>query len=233
MRKPEATACPFAFTLIEMLTVISIIALLSVLALPALSSLNNSNGLTAAGRLVANLAAVARSEAINRRTLVQLRVLTTRNSGIDDVTLHYRKLSLWKLDQTKSPPAYTQFSSWETLPVGVLIDPSTDPVSTAKPVYSFATPPGAYFLNSSALNNSNTTDTITLGNASYNYAWVQFSPTGATTFAPGYPTVYLLLTQAVLPSSAATAPVYTPPTHPNWYQIRINSLTGMSVVIRP
>jgi prepilin-type N-terminal cleavage/methylation domain-containing protein len=235
MRKSETTSCPLAFTLIELLTVVSIMAVLSALALPALNSLGNGSNLSAAGRLVGNLVAIARSEAINQRTLVQLRLLTTNAGGTDDVTVHYRKLSLWKAVQSATgQQSYVQFSNWETLPGGVMVDPSgPDPTQNASPKYTF-TPPGTYFLNSGLLNNSNGSGSgISYVAGTYNYAWVEFSPTGATTYPSGNATAYLLLTEAFMPSSQATAPVYTPANHPNWFQVSINSLTGMSEVVRP
>jgi hypothetical protein len=121
-----------------------------------------------------------------------------------------------------------------------MVDPcnlsaTSDPTVNASPKYTFASP-GTYFLNSSALNNSNTSGGgagITYVAGTYNYAWVEFSPTGGTTYPTGNATAYLLLTNAFMPSSKATVPDYTPANHPNWYQVSINSLTGMSEVVRP
>ena len=249
MRKPEAILRPFGFTLIELLTVVSIMAVLSVLALPAINSLGNSTRLSAAGRLVSNLVSVARSEAINQRTLVQLRVLTTNQTGGDDLTVHYRKLSLWKLAQTGTyAGTYVQFSSWETLPEGVMIEQNSAPNTTgsnstaSNPAYLVPPNPGTYFLNSALLNtngNGNTYPAIPYEAGTYNYAWIEFSPTGGTTFPlTGGTTVYLLLTEAFLPSSAGP-PTYTARsktkanTIANWYQVSVTSLTGMSEVMRP
>jgi type II secretory pathway pseudopilin PulG len=234
MRTRETICRQSAFTVIELLTVVSIMALVSVVALPALNSMGNGTNLSAAGRVVSNLVTIARSEAINQRTLVQLRLLTTCKSGADDATVHYRKMSLWKLVQSGTVQSYQQFSNWETLPNGIMVDPSNiDPTQSATPKYTY-TPPGTYFLNSSLLGNSNGAGAgISYEAGAYNYTWVEFSPTGGTTYPAGNATVYLLLTQAFMPSSTATAPVYTPANHPNWYQVSINSLTGMSEVVRP
>jgi prepilin-type N-terminal cleavage/methylation domain-containing protein len=227
-------ALPAAFTLIELLTVVSIMALLSVLALPALNSFGAGNNLSAAGRLVSNLVTIARSEAIDQRTLVQLRLLTTSVSGNALQTVPYRKLSLWKLVQTATGQSYVQYSNWETLPDGVIIEPSApDPTQNAAPRYTYSVPTGTYYFLNSSLLNSNNSGTIAYEGGAYNFVGMEFSPTGATTYPTGFSTVYLLLTEGHMPTPTATAPVYTPPGHPNWYQVTVNSLTGISEVVRP
>jgi len=90
------------FTLIGILAVIVIMVALTAIVVPAVNAIGNASRLDSAGRLVSNLVAVARSEAINQRTLVQLRFVTSPwvdGSGGDDLSAHYRKVSLWKLDQ--------------------------------------------------------------------------------------------------------------------------------------
>lgn len=221
------------FTLVELLMVLSIMAVISTFAVTAMNTMGNSSRLDSGGRLVSNLVTIARSEAINQRTLVQLRIVTTNQGGSDDLAAHYRKMSLWKLDQSQAQPTYVQFTPWETLPAGIIIDPSSDPATSASPAYAFATTPGTYFLNSGALNNSSSSGNgVTVGNGTYNYTWIEFSPTGSTTFPAGYSTTYLLLTEGFIPSQSGS-PIYTHNRHANWFQVSINSLTGTSKVVRP
>jgi len=232
--------------MVEILTVTSIMVLMVALAVPAMNSLGNASRLSAAGRLVSNLVTIARSEAINQRTLVQLRIVTTNQSGTDDITAHYRKLSLWKLDQTQSPPVYVQFSNWETLPYGVMLESGTSPSyptqtsnpnPTGNPYAVPSTTTGTYyFLNSTSLGNADNPDTfVKVVSGNYDFAYVQFSPNGGTVFSNSASmpsTVYLMVTEGFLPSSSATTPTYTRK-HADWVQVSVNCLTGMSKVIRP
>lgn len=256
MRKPESICCipvprsrmgamawrrgagleERGFTLIELLTVVSIMAVLSVLALPALNGVGNGSNLASAGRLMGNLVSVARSEAINQRALVQLRVITTNQSGNSDATAPYRKVSLWKYDLAQTGTSYVQFSNWESLPQGIMVYTGTDSITSGTGSFASLGLTGTNFLSTSAspplLNTNNSTDSVTYEGGKYNYAYVGFSPTGATTFPTGFSSVYILLTQAFLPANSKT-PVYTPANHPNWYQVTVNSLTGMSEVVQP
>lgn len=235
----------------ELLVVMTVVALLAFLAVPAVQSLGQANRLATAGRLVSNLLTIARSEAINQCTLVQLRVVTTNASPQADASACFRKLSLWKYDPARD--AYVQFSRWETLPEGVIFEPRTEPTTLTNPAYAFpASSPapsnGTYFLNSdaSALNNAGTG--LSVGKASgYNYTYIEFGPGGnallpkpASTYAISNSKVYMLLTEGYLMSAAATTPVYSShgrkssqPCIANWIHISVSCLTGIARISRP
>ena len=216
------------FTLVELLAVIGIMILLAAFGVPALNSLTNTNRLNLSVRLVSNLMAVARSEAINAGVPVQLRVVTDKwqspPTAADDTSGHFRKISLWKYDRTTS--VYAQFSKWETLPDGVVIEPAANPST----IYTFPSsdPPGTYFLDPTL---GNFLPAVNTGSAIANFVYLQFNPTGALNFPVAVPSgVYLLMIEGVIPPGKST-PLRTHGLK-NWAQIRVASLTGRINVVR-
>lgn len=217
--------------------VIAIIGVLVVLIAPAVTTLSKAGGVNGGGRLISNLLTVARSEAINKRTRVQLRIVTKwMNGGAEDETAAYRKMSVWTLDPIKAaqmpPPAdlYSQASKWETLPAGIIIESSEDPTA-ATPPYTFAAStspnyPGTYFLNTAL---ANRTANVTVGSATVDFVWVQFDPSGAANF-PGKG--YLLVTEGSFSRSAPSL-IYTHSGHPNWFAASVTGVTGRILSIRP
>jgi len=220
--KPKSTQSS-GFALIELLTVIAIIVLLVALATPAINSIGSADRLSSAARLLSNMMTIARSEAINGRSPVQLRVVTDKwqSSGSENYDAHYRKMSLWKYDRNQN--AYVQHSKWEVLPPGVVIEP--DPSST----YSFAKNPGTCFVTSDDFKLPNEA----MNNAVVNAAFVEFSPdgslqTGASQISRGY----LLLVEGHIPDGHST-PVTSGAGKNNWAQVGVSPLTGRINVVRP
>ena len=225
-----------AFTLIELMVVVALMAVLMAIAIPAISTLSKAGGINSGGRMVADLLTVARAEALNQRTRVQVRVVTKwTTGGSEDPSAAYRKISIWKLDSDKlarTPrPAdlFTQVSKWETLPAGIIIDPHEDP-TTATPPYIFepsSSPrnPGTYFLNSAW---GNRIDGVSVGSATVDFAWVEFNSTGAVAH-PGK--TYLLVTEGMATNSGGF--VYTHAGHPNWFATVITGVTGRISTLRP
>src|SRR4051812_44762658 len=110
------------FTLIELLVVVAIIAIILGFTVPAVIGLSKSNNLNTAGRIVSNVLTVARSEAINRRTLIRFEIATDWPA---DPAFAYRKFTVVQHDvQTASD---TQLTGWETLPAGTIFQPQ-DPL---------------------------------------------------------------------------------------------------------
>ena len=234
------------FTLVELLVVMALMVIMVGLVAPAVNNIGQANSLSGGGRLVGNLLTIARSEAINQRTRVQLRIVTKLQSGTDDLSVHYRKMSLWKLAQSGASGSYVPISKWETLPDGVLFEPSLNPLTKSAPSYVFASGTstfGTYFLNTNTLNNPNPSSgstPVTIGAGNYNYVWIEFSPTGGTTMPIPPSTVSLLLVEGIMPSTAATTPTYTSKGKvsgsaaiTNWLQVSINCLTGTTKIKRP
>jgi hypothetical protein len=215
----------------------AIIGILIVLIVPAVTTLSKAGGVNGGGRTISNLLTVARSEAINKRTRVQLRVVTKwMNSAAEDETAAFRKMSVWVLDPIKAaqtpPPAdlFSQVSKWETLPAGIIVETSVDPTA-ATPPYTFAASsspnyPGTYFLNATL---ANRTVNVTVGSATVDFVWVQFDPSGASNF-PGKG--YLLVTEGFFSRSAPSL-TYTHAGHPNWFAASITGVTGRILSIRP
>lgn len=109
----------------------AIIVIVLAFTVPAVTSLSKTNNLNSAGRLVSNLVTVARSEAINRRTLIRFEVATAWPA---DFTYSYRKVTLVQHDVASGND--TQLTKWETLPSGIIFQPQ-DPTPGS----------GAYFFN--------------------------------------------------------------------------------------
>ena len=115
---PEPT--DVGFTLLELMVVVAILLLIAGFAVPALTTLSGGSGLSSGGRIVANLLTVARSEAINRHASVRFEVAITWPS---DSTQAYRKIALVQHDFVLNTD--TQITGWQTLPAGVVINPTS------------------------------------------------------------------------------------------------------------
>ena len=221
---------PRAFTLLELLVVMGILALLLVALIPAVTSLSKSNNLNTGGRLMANLLTGARSEAINQRRLVQIRVVTKwiNSSGTEDTSASYRKFSIWRLPQPddtqqSSDPndPYVQISKWETLPSGITFETDTS-------TYSFSSNPGTFFLDATL---SNRKTSVKVPNGTADVAWIEFGPTGAINLSGSIPNrIYLLITEGFW---NGTTTVITHANHPNWFATTVDTLIGRVNVLRP
>ena len=224
-----------AFTLIELLVVMGIVILLVAALVPAVNSLSKSNNLNTSGRLVSNLLTSARSEAINRRRLIQVRVVTKwlNSSGTEDTSASFRKYSVWRRPQpddsqqsTDPSDPYVQISKWETLPAGITFEKD---IST----YTFAPTsdpknPGTYFLDATL---SNTKTGITVPSGTADVAWIEFTPTGTTSFTGAVPNrVYMLLTEGFWNGTSITS---THSGHPNWLAPTVDTLVGRIGIVRP
>src|SRR5436305_2062157 len=96
-------------------------------AVPAVTSLSKSNNLAGAGRVVANMLTVARSEAINRRALIRFEIATDWPT---EPRSAYRKFTLVQHDPATGTD--TQLTGWETLPSGTVFQPQ-DPLGGSAP----------------------------------------------------------------------------------------------------
>jgi len=218
---------PAGFALVELMTVIGIILLLAALSVPAINSMGSANRLNSSARLVSNMMTMARSEAINSRSPVQLRIVTDKwTAGSENYDAHFRKISLWRYDRSENE--YVQASKWQSLPPGVIIQPGPDPSATF--TFPGNDSPGTYFLSSPP---DQSLQGITMNNATVNAASFEFSPDGSLqTGSTPVSRVYLLLVEGHLPAGQS-APVYTRAEKGNWAQVRVSPLTGRITVVRP
>jgi prepilin-type N-terminal cleavage/methylation domain-containing protein len=200
-----------AFTLLELLVVIGIMSLLLVAVVPAVTSLSNSNNLNAAGRMVANSLAVARSEAINQRTLIRFEVVT---DWPNDPAAAYRKFTLVQHDLTTGIDK--QLTKWETLPEGLIFNPQ-DPTPGS----------GSYFFSLNQTQNPK----LTSGGQQVTTTYIEFLPTGALNVAPSNSPVRLRLVQGYLPSPGSTSATLTGAS--NWFEASVDSLVGRIRIVRP
>ena len=156
----------------------AVVAIILALSLPAINGLSSSNNLNNGGRTVSNLLAAARSEAINRRSLVRFEIATTWSSNAGDA---YRKVVLVQHDSTAGTD--TPITNWQTLPTGVVFqDPST--LTGVKQ----QTPP------------------IKFANQDVTSYYVEFLPTGALNIPPSAsPVTFRVMPGFVSGSSRPTA----------------------------
>jgi Tfp pilus assembly protein FimT len=217
------------------MVVMGIVILLVAALVPAVTSLSKSNNLNTSGRLVSNLLTTARSEAINQRRLIQVRVVTRwlNSGGTEDTSASFRKYSVWRrplpddnLQSTDPNDAYVQISKWETLPAGITFEKD---IST----YAFAPTsdpknPGTYFLDATL---SNTKTGIKVPSGTADIAWIEFTPTGTTSFSGAVPNrVYMLVTEGFWNGTTITS---THPGHPNWLATTVDTLVGRIGIVRP
>lgn len=227
------------FTLVELLTVVAVIAVLLALIVPATLGFSRSNGLGSAGRLFANLLTVARSEAINRRTVVRVEIATDwpRDPG-----LRYRKATLTAatFHAARGRHVYGQIAGWETLPDGVCFE--TDNVLATDPAYGPGglTDGSLYLTDPRYAANHGTTRTTTgsfFAGQPIPTVYVAFQPDGAL-FASAagapMPAVRVRLTEGSL-LAGSSDPIRVAYTHgnQNWFGVRVNALTGRVECERP
>lgn len=212
-----------------MLSVIGILVFLTAVVMPAINSIGSGNRLNGAARIVSNMMTIARSEAINSRVPVQLRIVTDKWTAIpggENYDARYRKISLWKLDRATN--SYVQFSRWETLPAGVVISPGPDPSAS----YAFPANdnPGTYFLSGTP---DPALQDIATNGAVANAACFEFLPDGSLQVGSAASNrMYLLLVEGSLPEGQ-TIPVSTRAGKANWAQVRVAPLTGRISVVKP
>ncbi len=218
-----------AFSLIELLVVMAIVVVMLGLAVPAMTTISKSSNLNNAGRLFSNLLTIARSEAINQRTIVRVEVAT---DWPPDSTYRYRKATLTKAVFVPTAGTtgagqyvYRQFTGWETIPDGIVFEPS-DPAGGSP------TADGSkYLFDSVTLGNSNTT--LTIGSETVPTIYLAFTPTGAISPSSGnIVPVRARLTEGFVPSGTTTI-IHTHKGSPNWFDIRVNALVGRIEIGRP
>jgi hypothetical protein len=205
-----------------MLTVVSLVLGLMALVAPVASGLVRGDNLSTAARMLNDQLSLARTEAINQRALIQLRIVTDRWEGQGDGVDHrYRRFSLWRYDESLPASAadrYVQISRWENLPVGVLFEPDGEPTAT----YAFEEFPGTYVLGEE--NSDSTRSGVRSGAATFDAAWIEFTPTGGLRTSGSLGSLYLLLTEGFL-MDGQDVPQYTRDRQ-NWAKVEINPLTG-------
>jgi len=225
--------CQRAFTLTEMLVVMGVMTILTGLTVPAVRGLASSNGLDTGARRFADLLQVARSEAISQHTMVRF-ALATQWTGQDDAPL--RKASLWSWDPETQQ--YFQTSSWETLPVGIVVETSipgyVNNVSYAKTDASSIKgdcPLSPAFIQQNGFTSTATGATVTM-------QFVQFLPTGGAqvpggalrnvifVMTPGYANPDGTVTHTTQSTTQSNSPA-------NWAQLNVDTLTGRVRVYQP
>lgn len=225
-----------AFTLIELMVVVGIIVALVALVVPAITSLSSATNLGTGGRLVSNVLAAARADAINQRRRVQFRVATRwlNRAGIEETSFSYRRFSVWSRIAPEdasgsSTPAdpYSQISPWETLPTGIAFESDISRYANL-PSTGSTRDPGTFFLTQGL---GNTKTGVRVQDATVEVAWIEFTPTGATSFPTAAPAkVYMLLTEGFW---NGTSTIATHKDHPNWLITAVETLVGRISIVQP
>jgi len=106
---------PPAFTLVEMLAVAALVVTVMLFAIPAVHGVGRAQGLASGGNKIANLLGNARQQAMSRNILTAAVVITGTRTEAD-----YRTVGLFFYGPQGQ---WLQSGAWETLPLGVTIDP--------------------------------------------------------------------------------------------------------------
>jgi len=207
-----------------------VMTVLAGLTMPAVKGLASSNGLDTGARRFADLLQLARSEAISQHTIVRF-ALATQWTGQDDAPL--RKASLWSWDPETQQ--YFQTTSWETLPVGIIVE-SSIPGYVANASYATNDassikgdcPLNPAFVQQNGFTSATTGSTVTM-------QFVQFLPTGGAQIPGGsLRNVIFVMTpgyQNADGSLTHTTQFNGQPT--NWAQLNVDTLTGRVRVYQP
>lgn len=198
-----------AFTLIELLVVVAAIVLLLSLMVPAVTGLTKSSNLNSGARIVTNLLAIARSEAINRRALVRFEIAT---DWPNDPTAAYRKATIVQHDAASGTD--TQLTGWETLPSGVVFQPN-DPSPGS----------GSYFFS---LKQTQAPALIIAG-AKVTSLYIEFLPTGAVNI----PVANSPMRLRVVPGYPSSTTSVTTTSSTNWYDVSADAIVGRIKTSRP
>lgn len=202
---------PPGFSLVEVMVVIAIMVIVLGFTIPSLTGLSKSNSLNSAGRIVVNLITAARSEAINKRSLVRFEVAT---SWPTDASQAYRKIAVVEHDVATGTDTF--LTNWHTLPTGITFSPQ-DPGSSS----------GSYFFSSAATQ----IPKLKIGSQDVDSVYLEFLPTGAPNTSPSNNPLRLRLLGGIV--SAGASPTVTITTPNNWFDASVDTLVGRVKITRP
>lgn len=200
------------------------------LAVPAVTTISKSSNLNNAGRLVSNLLTMARSEAINQRTIVRVEVAT---DWPPDQNYRFRKATLTKatLDQASGNYSFRQFTGWETLPDGIVFE-INDPIAASTPS------DGSKYFRDTSGTLQNTNNSLTIGSATVPTVYFAFTPAGGLNIpsgmivpirarlVEGFPNGATSIAYTHKSTQSSSAPA-------NWFDLRVNPLVGRIEIGRP
>lgn len=208
------------FTLLELLAVMAVIALLVGLTVPAMSGLGKAGNLSSGARMVSNMLASARTEAITRRAVTRMAIATDWPG--DAAAANYRKMSIW-LHEPAAVEPWKQIAPWVQLPESVAFEP-------ASPGYVTSGDPAGYLL--AGTQNS---FTATIRGRMVTMKFVEFVPSGAARLpqATGSDVWLALAPGHIVDQSMAYAMATSSGSPVNWAKISANTLTGRLRVSQP
>ncbi len=207
----------------------ALVVVLLALAVPAATTITKSSNLNNAGRLITNLLTVARSEAINQRTIVRVEIAT---DWPPDAAYRFRKATITKavLDTASNSYRFQQITGWETLPDGITFE-INDPAGSSPS-------DGSKYFRASDDSLQNTNTSLTIGTDTVPTRFVAFTPTGGLSI----PSALVIPIRARLVEGFPTGPEAISYTHRgnqggagplNWFDLRIHPLVGRIEIGRP
>lgn len=208
-----------------------IITVLAGIAVPAVKGITSANALDSGAAKLSGLMTLARSEAIARHTVVRFVVATDWSGQGQDA--NYRRMSLWEWQPDTQ--SYAQFTNWEALPNGVIIERQLpDYIRGASYASADAsTVRGTYVLDESL--GAGAAFTPDTGGDQISGRFIEFLPSGAARI-PGSSDRRAIFVATQGFGNADKHIVYTSQSNnrpANWAQVNVDTLTGRVHVYRP
>lgn len=219
-----------AFSLIELMSVVTIITIIAGVSVPAFKGVTGGNALETGAAKLSGLLTLARSEAIAQHTIVRF-VVATDWSG-KETDANYRRMSLWAWRDDTS--RYEQFTAWEELPLGVIVERE---LPTYVQASAYASADASTVRGSCVLDELSASAAITMDTTQGQIGgrFIEFLPSGGARIPDsGERRAIFIATQGYAnPGGRIT---YTSQSHgrpTNWAQVNVDTLTGRVHVYRP
>jgi prepilin-type N-terminal cleavage/methylation domain-containing protein len=219
-----------AFSLIELMSVVTIITIIAGVSVPAFKGVTGANALETGAAKFSGLLTLARSEAIAQHTIVRF-VIATDWSG-KETDANYRRMSLWAWrDDTAR---YEQFTPWEELPVGIIVERELPAYVQAS---TYASADASTVRGSCVLDELSTSAAFSMDTNQGQIAgrFIEFLPSGGARIPDSSErrAIFIATQGYANPGGRLTYTSQSNGRPTNWAQVNVDTLTGRVHVYRP